>query len=211
MTGRRRLPYNPLGAILYRGLPQARQVPRELELGSVGLEEVHRLAVGAHGVLADAPAIREPGDGGREVGGHLFARPRQDLVHARQDLLGRAGEGEVRGRDVVGAQPRRRVSHVVGGGGGGGGGGSRVRDGLAHAHDHQGREHVARAAEVGVEDGELDREEARLAVRGARRAHDRHGGRLGGLRLYGRRWARRGRRLRGAAQGQRDGGYDDVR
>lgn len=121
----------------------------------MGLEEVHRLAVGAHGVFGDAPAAREPGNGSREAGGYLLARPRQDLVHARQDLLGGAGEGQVRGRDVVGAQPRRRVSHVIGG---------RVRDGLPHAHDHEGREHVARAAEVGVEDGELDREEARLAV-----------------------------------------------
>lgn len=142
---------------LHSRLPQARKVPHELQLGALALEQV-KLRPPFLRLRQGIPA------GGRDDLLHPARRLREDLVHARQHHLCRLGERQVQRVDLVAAEPGFAVLELllltlsVSAGAGAGG-----DDGLAHAHRHEGGKHVARAGEVGVDGGEDNLEEARLA------------------------------------------------
>lgn len=131
--------------------PQTAQISNQPELGGPAPEQVRlpllflgRQRRGSTTVVVPVRLRRDRR--------HALARPAEHLVHAGQDLLGGAGERQVEQRDVVGAQPARRLAQAR----------DAVRH-LAHAHHHERGEHVAGPAKVALEHGEVDLEQPRLA------------------------------------------------
>lgn len=143
--------------------PQTTQVPNQSQFGSPASEQVPLLLLlfgrqwndffsslrgGGRQAIDETSSLR------RRLGGsHALARPAEHLVHAGQDLFRGPGERQVQRGHVVAAQPAR--------------GGAQQRSSvaivpvvhhLAHAHHHEGGKHVARAAKVALEHGEVNLE-----------------------------------------------------
>lgn len=75
-------------------------------------------------------------------------------MHARQDLDGRSRKREFRSRDIVGGHPGLCGPEL----------GVRGEDGFAKSGDDERGEHVACAAEVAVQGGDVDAKETGGAV-----------------------------------------------
>lgn len=109
-------------------------------------------------------------------------------MHARQHLLRRLCQGQIRGLHLVGRDPRSGPAQRR----------PRGVHGLAEPGDDERGEHVPRAAEEAVQGGDVDAEETRGAVGAGGRADDGEGGRG------------RGRRGGVGEGGELHGGDDDV-
>lgn len=94
---------HPLRPVLNLRISQTLQVSRKPELCSLGPQQMHSLLV--H--LINAPSR---GDGPADIDRHARARARQDLVHARKDLLGGSREGEFQHGHRIRGQPGGRVA-----------------------------------------------------------------------------------------------------